>query len=79
MNRYRLKNVMLQPVQTKTIPFIKDQFLNKGLAFEAPAWHRANLNTVILQRVFRQVKLILHRNQSDLHAHWFGRSSYFIF
>lgn len=45
----------LQPIPEKQTFTSKDQFLNKGLAFEAPAWHKANLNTVILKHVFRQV------------------------
>jgi hypothetical protein len=45
----------LQPVEDRTNPTLNDQFLNRGLAFEAPAWHRANLETVILKNIFRQV------------------------
>lgn len=44
----------LQPVEDKDTHSAADQFLNRGLAFEAPAWERAKLNTVILSRVFRQ-------------------------
>lgn len=45
----------LQPVQERQTYSDKDQFLNRGLAFESPAWHRANLQMVILKNVFRQV------------------------
>ncbi|KAG0601459.1 hypothetical protein M758_11G112900 [Ceratodon purpureus] len=44
----------LQPVPDKNTYTDVDQFLNSGLAFEATAWHRANLETVILGTVFRQ-------------------------
>ncbi|KAG0601460.1 hypothetical protein M758_11G113000 [Ceratodon purpureus] len=44
----------LQPVQERPNPRISNQFLNRGLAFEAPVWHRANLETVILKNIFRQ-------------------------
>ncbi|KAG0609116.1 hypothetical protein M758_8G159100 [Ceratodon purpureus] len=44
----------LQPVEDKDTKTCSNQFLNRGLAFEAPAWDRANLKTVILKRVFRQ-------------------------
>lgn len=45
----------LQPVEDKDTKTCIDQFLNRGLAFEARAWDRANLKMVILKRVFRQV------------------------
>lgn len=45
----------LQPVRETPNPTLSDQFLNSGLAFEAPAWHRANLEMVILKNIFRQV------------------------
>jgi hypothetical protein len=45
----------LHPVLDRRNYNLKDQFLNRGLAFEAGAWHRANLETVILQIIFRQV------------------------
>lgn len=44
----------LQPVLEKITHTSDDQFLNRGLAFEAPAWTRAKLTPVILQHVFRQ-------------------------
>lgn len=45
----------LQPVEDKDTHTCSEQFLNRGLAFEAPAWDRAELKTVLLSRVFRQV------------------------
>ncbi|KAG0557291.1 hypothetical protein KC19_11G117400 [Ceratodon purpureus] len=44
----------LQPVPEKPNYKLKDQFLNRGLAFEAAAWHRADLQTVVLKNIFRQ-------------------------
>jgi hypothetical protein len=46
----------LLPIQNKlsNVMNTTTEFLNRGLAFESPAWHKANFESVILKTVFRQ-------------------------
>ncbi|KAH9575905.1 hypothetical protein CY35_01G135300 [Sphagnum magellanicum] len=46
----------LLPIQNKSSNVMNTttEFLNRGLAFESPAWHKANFESVILKTVFRQ-------------------------
>ena len=45
-------------------------FLNRGFAFQAPAWERCGLVQVLLTRVFRQRDATFVRILNDIrHAH----------
>ena len=43
----------LPPISKKPMG-IDGQFLNRGFAFQAPAWGRCRLHEVMLRKVFRQ-------------------------
>ena len=43
----------LPPISKKPAG-IEGQFLNRGFAFQAPAWGRCRLHEVMLRKVFRQ-------------------------
>lgn len=63
----------LQPVRDKETYTDKDQFLNRGLAFEASAWHRANLEVVMLKTIFRQVSSTPKSTESCIPCLFFWR------
>ena len=43
----------LPPISKKPMG-IEGQFLNRGFAFQAPAWSRCRLHEIMLRQVFRQ-------------------------
>ena len=43
----------LPPISKKPMG-VDGQFLNRGFAFQAPAWGRCRLHEVMLRKVFRQ-------------------------
>ena len=54
----------LQPIEEKSTQTSDNQFLNRGLAFEACAWRKAKLNMIVLKKVFRQVGAHDHPNMT---------------